>query len=193
MLDKIWNNRLYGIFPAVVLLCSIAWDKILNKVSTILFRLNVNRCGKSANIMRGVTVRYPGLISAGNSLVIGRATSISTEMIDSNKLIIGDDVSIGNHCSLDFTGGITICNESHIAHNVKIITHDHGYDYKSKPIGKSLSIGRHVFIGSNSTILFNCNHIGDYAVIGVGSVVTKDIPEKVVVAGNPAKIIKYIQ
>ena len=48
------------------------------------------------------------------------------------------------------------------------------------------------FIGSRCIILHNCNYIGKNAVIGTGSVVTKDVPDNTIVVGNPAKIIKYI-
>ena len=48
-----------------------------------------------------------------------------------------------------------------------------------------------MWIGRNVTILGNVNRIGTGAVIGACSVVTHDVPDYAVVAGNPAKIIKY--
>lgn len=51
-------------------------------------------------------------------------------------------------------------------------------------------IGNNVWIGAHSIILGNIK-IGDNSVIGVGSVVVKDVPENAIVAGNPAKILKY--
>ena len=57
-------------------------------------------------------------------------------------------------------------------------------------IGK-ITIGNKVFIGAGSIILPGAT-IGDNSVIAAGSVVTKDVPENVVVGGNPAKIIKGI-
>ena len=56
---------------------------------------------------------------------------------------------------------------------------------------KSVKIGRNVWIGSNSTILPGVT-VGDNAVISAGSVVTRDVPENMVVAGNPAKVTKSI-
>jgi acetyltransferase-like isoleucine patch superfamily enzyme len=50
-------------------------------------------------------------------------------------------------------------------------------------------VGHDVFVGVNSVILRDVT-IGDYAIIGAGSVVTKDVPPQVVVAGNPARVIK---
>ena len=52
-------------------------------------------------------------------------------------------------------------------------------------------VWNNVSIGTSSTILCGVE-IGDFAVIGAGSVVTKDVPAKAVVAGNPAKILKYL-
>lgn len=57
--------------------------------------------------------------------------------------------------------------------------------------GYNIFIGKNVWIGGNCCILPGIT-IKDNAVIGAGSVVTKDVPANVVVAGNPAKIIKTI-
>lgn len=56
---------------------------------------------------------------------------------------------------------------------------------------KPVHIGKNVWIGSNSTVLPGIT-IGENAVVGAGSVVTKDVPPMTVVAGNPARIIKEI-
>jgi len=52
-------------------------------------------------------------------------------------------------------------------------------------------IQRGASIGSGSTILSNVT-IGENAIVGAGSVVTKDVPPKAIVAGNPAKILRFI-
>ncbi|MHC4205510.1 MAG: CatB-related O-acetyltransferase [Planctomycetota bacterium] len=67
-----------------------------------------------------------------------------------------------------------------------------GYAKKEADIKRrGVLIGNDVFIGHNVTILPGVDKIGDGAVIGAGAVVTKDVPDFAIVAGNPAKIIKY--
>lgn len=56
---------------------------------------------------------------------------------------------------------------------------------------RGMIIGNDVFIGHNVTIVPSVNKIGDGAVIGAGSVVTRDVPDFAIVVGNPAKVIRY--
>lgn len=73
--------------------------------------------------------------------------------------------------------------------NVTVLAHDNSLKrfIGIAKIGR-VKIGNHVMVGASSTILPNVR-IGNNVIIGTGSVVTKDIPDNVVCAGNPAKII----
>lgn len=89
---------------------------------------------------------------------------------------------------------INIGNDVKITRGVTILTH--GYDWSvlagmhDVVLGSAgeVTIGDNVFIGMNSIILKGV-HVGSNVVIGAGSLVNKDIPDNVVVAGNPAKVI----
>jgi len=65
-----------------------------------------------------------------------------------------------------------------------------GFDVKDIE-RSSLEIGNDVWVGYNVIITNKCKKIGNGAVIGAGSIVTKDVPAYSIVAGNPAKVIKY--
>lgn len=92
---------------------------------------------------------------------------------------------------------ITIGNNVKITKGVTILTH--GYDWSvlknlyHEAMGSSgkVSIGDNVFIGVNSTILKGVT-IGNNVIIGANSLVNKNIPDNVVVAGNPARVIMSI-
>lgn len=106
---------------------------------------------------------------------------------------IGKKVFINSDCKFQDQGGIFIGDGVLIGHNVVLATINHNLRPQSRRgmYPKPIKIGRNVWIGSNSTILPGVS-VGDNAVIGAGSVVTKDIPENMVAAGNPARVIKSI-
>ena len=53
------------------------------------------------------------------------------------------------------------------------------------------TFGNNVYIAANSTVIGNV-HIGDNVIVGAGSVITKDVPDNTVVAGNPQRILREI-
>lgn len=92
-------------------------------------------------------------------------------------------ISIGEYCK--------------ITNGVIILQHDYSRSVLRRVYGdvvgesKKTIIGNNVFIGMNSIILMGAN-IGDNVIIGAGSVVSGSIPSNVVIAGNPAKIIRTL-
>lgn len=114
-------------------------------------------------------------------------------MSKSENIEIGERVSIGGNVILSADSPIYIGNDTMIASRVIINTATH--DYHNHPmwrerISRPIYIGKHVWIGSGAIILPGVK-INDYSVIGAGSVVTKHVPEKAIIAGNPAKLIKF--
>lgn len=110
------------------------------------------------------------------------------------NITIGKDVFINSGCHFQDQGGITIGNGSLIGHNVVLATinHDLNPENGRKNHYAPIRIGTHVWIGSNATILPGVS-IGDWAVVGAGAVVTKDVPSFTVVGGVPARILKTIE
>lgn len=109
------------------------------------------------------------------------------------NITIGKNVFINSGCRFQDQGGITIGNDTLIGHNAVLATLNHRFapDNRKDMFPAPIVIGKNVWIGANATVLPGVS-IGDNSIIAAGSVVTKDVPENTVVAGIPAKIIKYI-
>lgn len=111
-------------------------------------------------------------------------------------------MKIGTNCSITTWNLyseaflISIGNNVQITSGVKIFTHGAGWGLRNKyanydAFGKVI-IGNNVYIGNNAMIMPGIT-IGSNVVIAAGAVVTKNIPDGVVVGGNPAKIIETIE
>ena len=107
---------------------------------------------------------------------------------------IGKGVFINEGCCFQDQGGIEIGDNALIGQQVVIATlnHDLNPEKRKNMLPAPVKIGNNVWIGAHATILAGVT-IGDNAVVAAGAVVTKDVPENVVVGGVPAKIIKTIE
>ncbi|OBQ57312.1 sugar O-acetyltransferase [Tamlana sp. s12] len=99
-----------------------------------------------------------------------------------------------NCCILD-VAEVSIGDNCMFGPHVQIYTATHPLEFKARNSGKEyakpITIGDNVWIGGNATICPGVT-LGNNVVVGSGAVVTKSFPDDVVVAGNPAKIIKSI-
>lgn len=108
------------------------------------------------------------------------------------ELTLGNSY-ITRDCKIHCANKITIGDDCAISHNVTILDSDfHILVRKGEERprhGTGTEIGNHVWIGTGAIILKNV-HIGDGAVVAAGSVVTRDVPARVLVAGNPAIVME---
>ena len=107
---------------------------------------------------------------------------------------IGKNVFINACCRFQDQGGIEIGDGSLIGHNTTIATLNHDFNpaKRANLHPSPVKIGKNVWIGSDCTILPGIE-IGDGAVIGAGSVVTKNVPANSIAVGSPARVIKQIE
>jgi virginiamycin A acetyltransferase len=128
-----------------------------------------------------------------------------SSVFKSPHIEIGDNTRINGPINIRGEGKCSIGKYCAIGYDVKILTSDHEHVYPNLQVAmhekmnfsksitsktKGVVIGHNVRISDGATLLGNIN-IGNGALIATGSVVTTDVPKYGIVAGNPAKLIKY--
>ena len=112
-----------------------------------------------------------------------------------DHLELGNNVHINDNAYFRAEGGLYIGDNAHLSRNMTIYTINHEYTGKVLPyydsiVKKPVRIDKNVWIGMNVCIVPGV-HIQEGAIVGMGAVVTKDVPKCAIVGGNPAKILKY--
>lgn len=122
-----------------------------------------------------------------NSIVHAPLTAVRPHNVK-----IGKNVIVMNGCLMMAAGGITLEDGVMIAANAQLISNNHDLRERMIITCKPVLICENAWIGAGATILPGVT-VGENAVVGAASVVTKDVPPNAIAAGNPARIIKYIQ
>jgi UDP-2-acetamido-3-amino-2,3-dideoxy-glucuronate N-acetyltransferase len=120
---------------------------------------------------------------------IGKDCNICAQVLIENDVVIGDRVTLKSGVQL--WNGTRIEDDVFIGPNVTFTNdrYPRSKEYPDKFSG--ITIKRNASIGANATLLPGIT-IGEYAMIGAGSVVLNDVPAKCVLVGNPARITKQI-
>ena len=133
-----------------------------------------------------------GRIELGRWSWLGHGTKIRCH---EGVVSIGAKTVLGQECTISAYQHVSIGRECVIADRVMLIDFDHGMVEVDRPIRlqgiykRDVHVGHNVWIGYGACILRGVT-IGDNAVIGTNSVVTKDVPPNAVVGGVPARVIR---
>lgn len=125
----------------------------------------------------GAFINPPFYCDYGTNIEVGKNffANYNCTILDVAKVRIGDNCQLAPNVAI-YTAG----------HPVHPVSRNSGYEY-----GKEITIGDNVWIGGNAVICPGV-HIGNNVVIGAGSVVTKDVPDWVIAAGNPCRVLRKI-
>lgn len=142
-------------------------------------RIHIKGCGNTLSIAPGANLRGVLLELRG----------------DDNHLSIGEGTVIGRDCYLSARGSGTrliIGADGMLSRNVKVMTGD-GHDILEGDCcinaPRSIHIDDHVWLADEVTVLKGVS-IGRDAVVGLGSIVTRDVPAGAIAAGNPARLVR---
>ncbi len=130
----------------------------------------------------------------GRAVTLGDRCAVAAQAFLHGPLTLGSDVSVNAGARLDGgRKGITIGDGTRIASGAVLYAFDHGLkadrDIRDQPVrSRGIRIGRDVWIGANAGITDGVS-IGDHAVVAMGAVVTRDVPDWAIVAGVPATLM----
>ena len=153
-------------------------------------------CSIAADVKLGANVRLSKFINL-YGCAIGDETKIGAFVEIQKNAIVGQRCKISSHTFI--CEGVTIEDNVFVGHGVTFV--NDSYPRATAPGGdlqiesdwkvEPTVIRKGASIGSGATILSNIS-IGENAIVGAGSVVTKDVPANAIVAGNPARILRFI-
>ena len=137
--------------------------------------------------------------SGCGEVVLGEGVSLSGTVVPIELVTYTSGrIEIGNHTFINYGSSIAArasvkIGSCHLGHYTFVMDNDQ-HDvvrHTELPQSDPVIIEDHVWIGSKAVILPGV-HIGSRAVIGAGSIVTKDIPPRCVAAGNPARVLRHL-
>jgi acetyltransferase-like isoleucine patch superfamily enzyme len=160
-----------------------------------LLHLNKFRCASLSMIGRrcGVYVLEKGRITCEGRLILNDDVMLYSKGV----LTLGKNLGVNQYSRIVCHDSIKIGDNVTIGQMVGILDHDHHYELKSDQLKLDgyatapIEIGDNVWIGDKATILKGVT-IGNNVVVGAHTLVNKDVPSNVVVAGSPFRIIKEI-
>lgn len=130
----------------------------------------------------------------GRPIHLGPRSTVAAHAFLHGPLEIGADVSINARASLDGgSAGIVVGDGSRIASGATLYAFNHGLlpdrAIRDQPVtSRGIRLGADVWVGANAGITDGVT-VGDHAVIGMGAIVTSDVPAWGIVAGQPARLI----
>jgi len=142
---------------------------------------------QSKQIGEGTRVWQYVVILSG--AVIGRDGNICSHCFIENQVVVGDRVTV--KCGVQLWDGVTLEDDVFVGPNA---TFTNDREPRSRNAGATLLptlVKKGASIGANATILPGLT-IGEGAMVGAGAVVTKDVPPRTLVVGNPARIVRAL-
>lgn len=190
--EKIVHIRKFSYIRSIIRQNPLEIFRLLRVVWTTAKYRYLYRCvGRGTIVGRWVEIVNSGNVEIGAHCLF--QDGVYMRAGNQGWISIADRAALNSFTKLFAHGGIEIGEETQIGPSSLITTTDHDYyDANLETTFKPVKIGRRVWVGANVTVLPGVT-IGDYAVIGAGAVVNRDIPPYAVAVGVPAKVIKFLE
>ena len=139
------------------------------------------------------TEEYDSLVKELFGDRIGEGTRITApfNLVASEHMRVGKNVYIGGNLLGMCRGGIEIEDDAMLAANVSLISNNHDLYDRAVLLCRPVKVCKGAWIGAGAQIMPGVR-VGKYAVVGAGSIVTKDVEDYQIVVGNPARPIRTL-
>lgn len=176
-------------------------SNISNKVRNVFLLRKFGKFGKNSLLMKPYMITNPKYIEIGNNVIIRGYSRIEAVVYDGHKYFnpvikIGEGVQIEQFFHVGACEYVEIGEHVLIAGRVFITDHNHSFEDINKPVSAQgiksegrVIIGKNCWLGEGAVILPGVK-IGINSIIGANTVVTGNVPDYSIVAGNPGKVIK---
>lgn len=159
--------------------------------------LRMRKVGKRIFVRKHLRVGTPKGITIGNEVIMGMFCRL--ECYEDNGILgqikLGDTTKLGHFCTILAGANVNIGKCTRFGSFVTVMSETHGINpekgiYHKQPlVCKEVNIGEYCWLGEKVIVMPGVS-IGDWSVVGAGSLVTRDIPPFSIAVGNPAKVIK---
>jgi len=176
-------------------------ERVLDYSFMLCVRGSFAAWGTGSRIGRGARLVGPQLVQVGSRVALGQFLWLNAKDDRGDgapTLRIGNDCYLGRFTQINAWRSVTICNDVLIGDRVIISDADHRYSAPDLPIKRQgdafvgpVLLHEGCWIGAGAVILPGVT-IGRNSVVAANAVVTHDVPERTVVAGVPARIIKQL-
>lgn len=165
--------------------------RYLPKLRYLVRRWQFDEAGRRGAIERGVRLLGYGRIRLGDRVTLRRGVVLA----GNGSLTIGSGTTLNDGCRISAFDSVQIGADCMFAPQVSVLDIDHRFDARDRPLRQQgyrtapVVIGDDVWLGVNVVVLRGVR-IGNGAIIGANSVVTRDIPDFAIAAGIPARVLR---
>lgn len=180
------------------------------------YPLILGAVGRNVVFGQGVTLRHPGKVHVGDNVVVDDHVLLDAKGTSNRGIVVGNDVFLGRNTILSCKNGdIILSDHVNIGFNCEIFSGSRvtvgpyglfaaysylvggGHEFESggspvieqQRVSRGITLGRNVWLGTGAKVLDGVR-IGDDVVVGANAVITEDLPDGVVAAGVPARVIR---
>jgi acetyltransferase-like isoleucine patch superfamily enzyme len=172
------------------------WQRVRNKAFTVGARRAFGRLGPGSSLQLPIRLANPAHIEVGSDVLVFPGAILLSYL--GGRIVLGDGSHLHERVTITAQSSVVLGERVMVSRNVHISDHDHRFDDPDVPImdqgmrpSRPIVIGDGAWIGHGAVVLPGVR-IGRNAVVGANAVVTRDVPDRSVAVGQPARVVRTV-